>query len=333
MIANIERVAKVFVTKTVYATVLALAVLAGPVVPAPAPHPGVDPTIGIPGFFLKPGALHPLLPGFVRRTLTFAVPAGLAAPAGTLVAYQVADVANVPRTRPAPPPPWPWPASAVVLALAARPLNRGRGLLLAAMAAAFAVVLLVPFLRVFFALDLPPLPVAATALVLDVVLGGLLTPGRAPPAGAEGVPHPPVRAVGSSQDKASRPAQFPPSWPGRGPSAGLGFVHAAPSQAGYRAPTCPAASRSRRPPPLPAALGLGLEAHVQLSMAMRQLLMASTRRTPTTPRRTRPSRTPGCCWPGRSATSRRSSASWPTSTISSAPVRIPAGLSLIGRTC
>jgi hypothetical protein len=36
------------------------------------------------------------------------------------------------------------------------------------------VVLLVPFLRVFFALDLPPLPVTLTALALDVVLGGLL---------------------------------------------------------------------------------------------------------------------------------------------------------------
>ncbi|HEV3399381.1 MAG TPA: hypothetical protein VG693_08825, partial [Actinomycetes bacterium] len=60
-------------------------------------------------------------------------------------------------------------------ALAARPLNRPRGLLLAAMAGAFGVVLVVPFLRVFFALDLPPLPVAGTALALDVALGGLLT--------------------------------------------------------------------------------------------------------------------------------------------------------------
>jgi cation-transporting P-type ATPase E len=62
----------------------------------------------------------------------------------------------------------------VVLALAARPLNRPRRLLVLAMAGAFVVVLLVPFLRVFFALDLPPLPVVLTALALDVVLGGLL---------------------------------------------------------------------------------------------------------------------------------------------------------------
>ena len=44
-----------------------------------------------------------------------------------------------------------------------------------AWAAAFAVVLLVPFLRAFFALDLPPLPVALTALALVAAVGGLLT--------------------------------------------------------------------------------------------------------------------------------------------------------------
>jgi hypothetical protein len=62
-----------------------------------------------------------------------------------------------------------------VLALAAHPLNPLRRLLLVAMAAAFAVVLLVPFLRTFFALDLPPLPVALAALALVAALGGLLT--------------------------------------------------------------------------------------------------------------------------------------------------------------
>jgi cation-transporting ATPase E len=180
VIANIERVAKVFVTKTVYATVLALAVgLAGLAFPFLPRHLTLvsSLTIGIPGFFL---ALEPSTqrssPGFVRRTLTFAVPAGLAAAAGTLIAYQVADVANVPQDQARTTATLALAGlGLVVLALAARPLNRPRGLLLAAMAGAFTVVLLVPFLRVFFALDLPPLPVAAAALVLDVVLGGLLT--------------------------------------------------------------------------------------------------------------------------------------------------------------
>jgi hypothetical protein len=42
------------------------------------------------------------------------------------------------------------------------------------MTAAFAAVLLVPFLRAFFALDLPPLPVAAAAAGLVAALGGAL---------------------------------------------------------------------------------------------------------------------------------------------------------------
>jgi cation-transporting ATPase E len=179
VIANIERVAKVFVTKTVYATVLALAVgLAGLAFPFLPRHLTLisSLTIGIPGFFL---ALEPCTqrshPGFVRRTLAFAIPAGLTAAIGTLVAYQVADVANVPQDQARTTATLALAGlGLVVLALAARPLNRLRGLLVLAMAGAFVVVLLVPLLRVFFALDLPPLPVALAALGLDVVLGGLL---------------------------------------------------------------------------------------------------------------------------------------------------------------
>src|ERR671911_1927956 len=136
VIANIERVAKVFVTKTVYATVLALAVgLAGLAFLFLPRHLTLisSLTIGIPGFFL---ALEPSTqrshPGFVRRTLAFAIPAGLTAALGTLVAYQVADVANVPQDQ---------ARTTATLALA------GLGLVVLALA----------------------------ALGLDVALGGLLT--------------------------------------------------------------------------------------------------------------------------------------------------------------
>jgi cation-transporting P-type ATPase E len=180
VIANIERVAKVFVTKTVYATVLALAVgLAGLAFPFLPRHLTLisSLTIGIPGFFL---ALEPNTqrshPGFVRRTLTFAIPAGLTAAFGTLVAYQVADVANVPQDQARTTATLALAGlGLVVLALAARPLNHLRRMLLTAMAAAFGVVLTVPFLRVFFALDLPPLQVALTTLALVAALGALLT--------------------------------------------------------------------------------------------------------------------------------------------------------------
>jgi cation-transporting P-type ATPase E len=180
VIANIERVAKVFVTKTVYATVLALAVgLAGLAFPFLPRHLTLisSLTIGIPGFFL---ALEPNTqrshPGFVRRTLTFAIPAGLTAAFGTLVAYQVADVANVPQDQARTTATLALAGlGLVVLALAARPLNHLRRMLLTAMAAAFGVVLTVPFLRAFFALDLPPIQVALTTLALVAALGALLT--------------------------------------------------------------------------------------------------------------------------------------------------------------
>ena len=137
VIANIERVAKLFVTKTVYATVLALAVgLAGLAFPFLPRHLTLisSLTIGIPGFFL---ALEPSTqrshPGFVRRTLAFAIPAGLTAALGTLVAYQVADVANVPQDQARTTATLALAGlGLVVLALAARPLNRPRRLLLLA---------------------------------------------------------------------------------------------------------------------------------------------------------------------------------------------------------
>ena len=260
VIANIERVAKLFVTKTVYATVLALAVgLAGLAFPFLPRHLTLisSLTIGIPGFFL---ALEPSTqrshPGFVRRTLAFALPAGLVAALGTLVAYQVADVANVPQDQARTTATLALAGlGLVVLALAARPLNPLRRLLLAAMAAAFAVVLLVPSLRAFFALDLPPLQVATDHH----------GPGRRPrryscpcsfsACGSEGVPHPPGRGVGSSQHKASRLAQFPRRGLVAAATQGLGFANAAPSQARHRARTRATATRSRRSPPLPAALG------------------------------------------------------------------------------
>ncbi|KQZ10781.1 ATPase [Agromyces sp. Root1464] len=81
VIANIERVSMLFLTKTVYATGLALLfgvfVLAFPFLPRQlSVIDGL--TIGIPAFFL---ALMPntrrYVPGFLRRSLSFAIPAGV----------------------------------------------------------------------------------------------------------------------------------------------------------------------------------------------------------------------------------------------------------------
>lgn len=94
VIANIERVAALFITKTVYALVLAVSVgVAGLPFPFLPRHLTLigSLTIGIPGFFL---ALEPntarARPGFVGRVLRFAAPAGVAAAVATLAAYLVA---------------------------------------------------------------------------------------------------------------------------------------------------------------------------------------------------------------------------------------------------
>ncbi len=94
VISNIERVANLFLTKTVYAIGIALAVglaaLPFPFLPRHLTFIGAV-TIGIPSFFL---ALAPSArrtrPGFVGRVLRFAVPTGIAATLATFAGYQLA---------------------------------------------------------------------------------------------------------------------------------------------------------------------------------------------------------------------------------------------------
>lgn len=180
VIANIERVANLFLTKTVYATLLALAVgVAGVAFPFVPRHLTVISglTIGIPAFFL---ALAPndrrYVPGFVGRVLRFAFPAGAVAATATFAAYTLAtDMAGVSRTgartvatitlflvalwvlviltRPE----IPSAGARSAEASTNTPVRRGspaRALLVASMMAAFAVTLAVPALRDFFELEL-----------------------------------------------------------------------------------------------------------------------------------------------------------------------------------
>src|SRR5687767_11584696 len=94
VIANVERVANLFVSKTVYALLLALAVgvarLPFPFYPR---HLTIvsSLTIGIPAFFLAlaPGGGR-AQSGFVRRVLRSAGPAGLVAAAATFAGYALA---------------------------------------------------------------------------------------------------------------------------------------------------------------------------------------------------------------------------------------------------
>ena len=181
--ANVERVANLFVTKTVYAMFLAIAVGV-----ARVPFPFLPRhltivsslTIGVPAFFL---ALAPnsqrYRPGFVPRVLRFAIPAGTVAAVATLSAYWLArqeDGVSLNEAR--------TTAMMVlftlglwVLSILARPLTDARRWLLAAMGFAFVMVLAVPGLRTFFAIDPPPLIVWAAAVGVAAVAGGALELG------------------------------------------------------------------------------------------------------------------------------------------------------------
>jgi cation-transporting ATPase E len=180
VIANVERVAKLFVTKSVYAALLALYVgLTAVAYPFYPRHLTIvsSLTIGIPGFFLafEPGAPR-ATPGFLSKVLRFTVPAGIVAAAVTVVAYTIAKgpaAASAEQSRTA--------ATLallliglVVLALAARPLTLLRGLLVGAMAALALPIWFVPWSRTTFGLAEPPasatLGALGAALVGSVVL-------------------------------------------------------------------------------------------------------------------------------------------------------------------
>jgi cation-transporting ATPase E len=158
--ANIERVANVFLTKTTWATLLALmagiALLPYPFLPR---HLTVidSLTIGIPCFFL---ALAPNLrrfrPGFVDRVLRFAVPAGIIIAGATFTTYAIAHSRGLPSVQQR------TAATIVTLALSlyvlvlvARPLTWRRVLLIAGVVAGFVALFPVSFVRHFYALELP----------------------------------------------------------------------------------------------------------------------------------------------------------------------------------
>jgi cation-transporting P-type ATPase E len=180
VIANIERVAKLFVTKTVYAAIIAVAVgLAGITYPFFPRHLTIISTltIGVPGFFLAlaPGA--PLArPGFTRRVLAFTIPAGTAAAVAGLGAYAIAlstPGVSTATARTA--------ATLAVFAVGLWVLVLIAGLpalmrvaLVTAMAGALVLLLAVPLARRVFALQLPPVSVCAwAACVTAAAIAGL----------------------------------------------------------------------------------------------------------------------------------------------------------------
>ena len=179
VIANIERVGNLFVTKTVYAALLAIVVaISGVPFPFFPRHLTVVTTftIGVPGFFLALASNAPRAsPGFVRRVLRFTVPAGVTAATATFTAYAIARAApstTIVQSRTA--------AMLALLAmgfwvlmLIARPLNVPRIVLLSAMVGGAGLTFVVPAARRVFSLQFPPTPVAL--VILCVVAGAIAT--------------------------------------------------------------------------------------------------------------------------------------------------------------
>ncbi|MET0627478.1 MAG: HAD-IC family P-type ATPase [Acidimicrobiia bacterium] len=183
VIANIERSANLFVTKTAYAVIIAIAIVISgwryPFLPRHLTVVSIF-TIGVPGFFL---ALAPnnrrYIPGFILRVLRFTIPAGSVAAAAALVAYWLARYANdlsvrESRTTAA------LVLSAVglwVLVLQARPFNWWKTLLVVSMAGGIAIILVIPALRDFYALELPPSDIGLQAAIVAAVAIVLLEVG------------------------------------------------------------------------------------------------------------------------------------------------------------
>ncbi|MHB8741052.1 MAG: HAD-IC family P-type ATPase, partial [Coriobacteriia bacterium] len=181
VIANAERVAKLFLTKSAWAMMLALLVallgLPYPFLPRHITLAG-SLTIGIPGFFLAlmPNPLR-YEPGFVERTLRFAVPAG-AVIAATIVGMNLVagSIGIVPAHA--------QTLSTLVLTLVGLgvitilewPLSGWRTVVVSAMAAGLGLAFAVPFVRDFFALSVPsPAEVAVTFGISALVTGAIAT--------------------------------------------------------------------------------------------------------------------------------------------------------------
>ena len=168
VMANMERVASLFLVKTVYSALISLAVVLTripyPYLPRHITYIGAL-TIGVPAFIL---ALAPntrrYMPGFLKRVVHFALPGGVATAASVLMAAwflppvmgwdvddSAADLGDLRATCAI----VLFVMGIFVLARVAQPLNGWRGILVACFAAAGVIGLFIPFVRNFFALVVP----------------------------------------------------------------------------------------------------------------------------------------------------------------------------------
>jgi len=173
VIANVERVSNIFLAKTTYGILLALvsAVVLWPFPFLPRQLTLVSTlAIGIPSFFL---ALAPnkriYTPGVLGRILRYSIPTGVIAGVTAIVAYaplycsiplhEARSVTTVAL----------FCVSLWLLCVLTRPLSGARWLLLAAVAAAFVLVCVIPFTASFFEMHVS----LDAALAWGVAVGAL----------------------------------------------------------------------------------------------------------------------------------------------------------------
>ena len=186
VMANMERVASLFLMKTVYSALISFGVVLSmipfPYLPRHISYIGAL-TIGAPAFLL---ALAPntrrYIPGFLRRVFAFSVPCGIATALSVLLSawfvpklmgWNVDGSAQYQLL-------WRSMCATVlfvmglyVLARVATPLNSWRGWLLAAFAAAGVIGMCIPFVAHFFAFQLPG-GKGLLALGVQIVIATLL---------------------------------------------------------------------------------------------------------------------------------------------------------------
>jgi cation-transporting P-type ATPase E len=193
VIGNIERVSNLFLTKTVYSVLLAMAVAVAGLSskffgtdPLPFPFQPIHVTIaawftiGIPAFVLS------LAPnrerahtGFVRRVMTSALPSGLVVGAATftsyLVAYRGRGASLVEQTQASTAALITLLVGALwVLAVVARPYEWWRIALVGVSALAYVVIFALPIARRLFMLDPTDLATTGTALAVGLVAAVLV---------------------------------------------------------------------------------------------------------------------------------------------------------------
>ncbi len=182
VIANVERVANLFLTKTFYAVVLAIVVGIGrfPFPFLPRHFTIISAlTIGIPGFVLALSQNNRrAMSGFLRRVLRFAIPAGVITAVATLVAYLIERNRDVPLDQ----------ARTVavitlftiaiwVLAILCRPMSWWKYLLVIAMVLGFIGTLAIPGMRNYFDLPLPDPRDIATAVGIGMFAAAIIEIG------------------------------------------------------------------------------------------------------------------------------------------------------------